>query len=45
LLRAAYNLKADAALPEDVAAEVVAEAELGTDAQVTSEMPEPQGTR
>ena len=32
LLRAAYDLKADAVLPEDIAAEVVAEAAADTDA-------------
>jgi ribose transport system ATP-binding protein len=45
LLRAAYNLKSDAALPEVVAAEVVAEAGAGADAHATSETPTPQGTR
>jgi len=45
LLRAAYNLRADAALPEDIAAEVVAEGESAADVDGAGEAPEPQEAR
>jgi ribose transport system ATP-binding protein len=45
LLRAAYNLRADAALPEDIAAEVVAESAAGSDAEATDQAHQPQDAR